>query len=427
MKISGLVKNIATLALLCFSSAALAAGEEGPTVLVGGPGGSSFQDRCEDGYFLVGFAASAGKDLNQIRGLCQQFDAQGRALSRPYDMSTWGKPATGAFNFIPSSDNCPGSTAVEQISVETSNANLVHRFRLTCRNPLKHDYVSTKWALTMGGAAKTSQTIGCGGGAIAIGLIGRQGDAIDALGLLCKVIAAPAGPAVDTTPPVAKITGIMLESKDAPGMFMRHKDFKLGLSKLTAPLDYQDANFTSGPALTRQGRTAVSFESVNFPGFYIRHDGSSLVLQRNDGSQQFAQDASFTQIRRTGGGTVFESVNAPGSFIQRQGFRLVLGSGTAASFDIEAPSGPPATPPIEVGNGGNGDDGNNGDDQPPPNNGGGQASAATDTTIYDQPQGNDVDYLSAGDPVTIVQCNDNNWCQVSKPRKGWVWGDDLNH
>ncbi len=57
--------------------------------------------------------------------------------------------------------------------------------------------------------------------------------------------------------------------------------------------------------------------------------------------------------------------------------------------------------------------------------GGGGAQAAVDTTIYDRPEGNDIAYLSAGDPVTIVSCNGNNWCQISKPRSGWVWGDDL--
>jgi hypothetical protein len=59
-------------------------------------------------------------------------------------------------------------------------------------------------------------------------------------------------------------------------------------------------------------------------------------------------------------------------------------------------------------------------------NGGGGASAATDTTIYDQPEGNDVAYLSAGDAVTIVSCNGDNWCQISKPRRGWVWAEDLD-
>ncbi len=55
------------------------------------------------------------------------------------------------------------------------------------------------------------------------------------------------------------------------------------------------------------------------------------------------------------------------------------------------------------------------------------AAAATDTTIYDQPGGSDVDYLAAGDAVTIVTCNADNWCRISKPRQGWVWGGDLDH
>lgn len=73
------------------------------------------------------------------------------------------------------------------------------------------------------------------------------------------------------------------------------------------------------------------------------------------------------------------------------------------------------------GAGGGGDGGDNGG-----GNGGNQTTAATDTTIYDQPEGQDVAYISAGDPVTIVDCNDNNWCQISAPQRGWVWGEDLN-
>jgi hypothetical protein len=87
----------------------------------------------------------------------------------------------------------------------------------------------------------------------------------------------------------------------------------------------------------------------------------------------------------------------------------------------------PEKPPLKVLNGddnadtGDGNDNGNNDAADA-----GTASAATDTTIYDQPGGSDVDYLTAGDPVTIVDCNGDNWCRISKPRKGWVWGGDLN-
>ncbi len=78
------------------------------------------------------------------------------------------------------------------------------------------------------------------------------------------------------------------------------------------------------------------------------------------------------------------------------------------------PASEPGKPPLKVNNGGDAGDGGVG------------VSAANDTTIYDKPDGSDVANLSAGDPVTIVRCNPRNWCQISQPENGWVWGDDLN-
>ena len=78
--------------------------------------------------------------------------------------------------------------------------------------------------------------------------------------------------------------------------------------------------------------------------------------------------------------------------------------------------------PLPVGEGGNGgQQGFAGD------GGGGRGSASTDTTIYDEPGGSDLAYLSAGDPVRIVQCGSpDNWCQISAPTAGWVWGPELD-
>jgi hypothetical protein len=36
-----------------------------------------------------------------------------------------------------------------------------------------------------------------------------------------------------------------------------------------------------------------TFESLNFPGHYIRHKNFELWVERSDGSDLFAQDASF--------------------------------------------------------------------------------------------------------------------------------------
>jgi len=89
-------------------------------------------------------------------------------------------------------------------------------------------------------------------------------------------------------------------------------------------------------------------------------------------------------------------------------------SGVVNHSDIAAPAPAPAPAPA-TGNGG----------------GGQTATAPGGTTIYkqnngDQDAGNVAGYVGAGGSVTIVQCS-GNWCQVSAPKAGWVWGADLNH
>lgn len=52
-------------------------------------------------------------------------------------------------------------------------------------------------------------------------------------------------------------------------------------------------NVVTGLANTGANSGCVSFESVDTPGSYIRHYGFHLVLNANDGSVQFGEDATF--------------------------------------------------------------------------------------------------------------------------------------
>lgn len=58
----------------------------------------------------------------------------------------------------------------------------------------------------------------------------------------------------------------------------------------------------------------------------------------------------------------------------------------------------------------------------------GKRSAAQATTVYEQPEGDEIGYLDAGDGVSVITCDDGGqgWCQISKPMRGYVWGGDLN-
>lgn len=285
------IMRLAVLVLCLAMSGGTAHAQVGDSIVLGGPGGGNFRDQCPDGYVLIGINPNQGDDLDSVGPVCAR-EADGHIVADVIGLHTWGKPHDDDFRYPV---RCPADMAVQEIVVRTSHVNLVHGFSFICRNIATHQTGASDrsdwWDHNTSATAREEQA-GCGSGAIAIGVIGRYGVNVDALGLICRVLNNPPPPQPNTPPP-------------APN---------------------------------------------NPPPV----ENNSPLLPVN---------------------------NSP--------------------------------PPLPVNNGAG-------------TGGASGASAATDTTIYDQPAGNDVAYLSAGDPVTIVKCNGDNWCQISRPRKGWVWGEDLD-
>jgi hypothetical protein len=89
---------------------------------------------------------------------------------------------------------------------------------------------------------------------------------------------------------------VSLESTNFPGWYLRHENFRIKLSQKPAGGDPSfrqfalDASFYRVPGLTTP--EAVSFESLNFGGFYIRHSNYDLWLSPRD-SWNLANDATF--------------------------------------------------------------------------------------------------------------------------------------
>jgi hypothetical protein len=98
--------------------------------------------------------------------------------------------------------------------------------------------------------------------------------------------------------------------------YLRHRD---GLARTdvinsgSSLTDRQDATF-----IVRNGfadPTCYSFESVNYPGQYLRHAGYRLQKSSNDGTTIFQQDATFCAqppLNGGGGNVSLESFNYPG-------------------------------------------------------------------------------------------------------------------
>jgi hypothetical protein len=71
----------------------------------------------------------------------------------------------------------------------------------------------------------------------------------------------------------------------------------------------------------------ISFESANDPGKYLRHFDFELYLEPNDGSSQFALDATFCpRPGNSGAGYSFESVNYPNKYIRHFDYVVYIAS-----------------------------------------------------------------------------------------------------
>ncbi|MGC5014181.1 glycoside hydrolase family 43 protein [Streptosporangium sp. DT93] len=138
-----------------------------------------------------------------------------------------------------------------------------------------------------------------------------------------------------------------LRSANFPDRHLRHRSNVAYVDPLNAssPLaDRRDATFTVGAGLAGGG--CHSFQSVNLPGYYLRHYNMRLVLQRDDGSAIFKGDATFCgRAGLAGGGTTsFESYNLPGRYLRHYNYEMRLdlkASGSVfasdASFMVTSP------------------------------------------------------------------------------------------
>ncbi|MBF9133925.1 AbfB domain-containing protein [Plantactinospora sp. S1510] len=104
-----------------------------------------------------------------------------------------------------------------------------------------------------------------------------------------------------------------LEPVDRPGLRVRHARFVGRVDRIGAgsrALDRADSTFVVRTGLA--DRRCVSFESVNFPGYYLRHQDFRIHLHRRNGSALFAADSTFCATPGLAGrGLSLRSYNFP--------------------------------------------------------------------------------------------------------------------
>jgi hypothetical protein len=125
-----------------------------------------------------------------------------------------------------------------------------------------------------------------------------------------NLFALDPGPWVSLQATTAGQTGNYLKHNDADDLVVTAP-----VTAGSSAADKKDATFVETAGLNNA--SCVSFESVDKPGSYLRHQNFQVHLQPDDGSTLFAQDATFCpQAGNSGQGTSFQSVNFPGRFLR---------------------------------------------------------------------------------------------------------------
>jgi hypothetical protein len=133
-----------------------------------------------------------------------------------------------------------------------------------------------------------------------------------------------------STVPVNRIQSYNLQDR-----YVRHSNFDVRIDPNVSPA--QDSQFRLVPGLAN-GSGYVSVESVNFPGYYLRHYGFDFVLAANDGTATFRADATFRQVAglANAGWTSFQSYNFPDRYIRHSSNLLRLDPITTAQGRSDA-------------------------------------------------------------------------------------------
>ncbi|MDP4181204.1 MAG: AbfB domain-containing protein [Bacillota bacterium] len=131
-------------------------------------------------------------------------------------------------------------------------------------------------------------------------------------------------PSASTAPTDKNIDSqfVKLESYNYHGSFIQHRGFRGRISDETLFTD--DALFKLVPGLADP--SCISFESKNYPGYYLMHDNFKIYLKKYDGSANFRECATFKMVSGLADkdSVSFESFNYPNRYIRHVEFYLQI-------------------------------------------------------------------------------------------------------
>jgi GH43 family beta-xylosidase len=105
-----------------------------------------------------------------------------------------------------------------------------------------------------------------------------------------ETIDAPSGDVgVDPIPDITSIETTRFRAFAYDDAYLRHLNDYLRLDFAVNPIE--DSQFLIVEGLADS--TAISIESVNLPGYFVRHQDNALIMSANDGTESFEGDATW--------------------------------------------------------------------------------------------------------------------------------------
>lgn len=148
-----------------------------------------------------------------------------------------------------------------------------------------------------------------------------------------------AGPALAA--PIPSGTEVSFQSVNYPTHYIRHQNSRGKTTDIVSQLDSADSTFILVAGLA--DKSAYSLQSAQFPGSYLRHRNGEVWLDPLSTGGTYAADATFRLVAGLAGGATisFQSVNYPGSYLRHANGLLYLAApDSSATFTQDATFNP---------------------------------------------------------------------------------------